>query len=84
MRPNEESCTIFADYAIRYGATQDEKLAKFALVLALCPHELKLDSATNRAILERVGEDPIVWKGAFFAKTVAQSFKRSKQQEAAA
>jgi len=81
-RFNQTAVDQFADHAIRYGITEDARLAKCAFVLAVRPHKLNSRSEPITNLLDRAGESPSLWKGAFFAKTVIASHKQAERKKA--
>jgi hypothetical protein len=81
-RCNQLAVNEFADHAVRYEITDDKRLAKCALVLAMAPQKLKWESEAIQQLLNRVGESPSLWKGAFFAKTVVACHKNARAQRA--
>jgi len=80
---NQSAIDDFAKRALIYDVTKDARLARLALILALKPNRVPLHKPAVKALLTRLGETPVLWKGAFFAKTVAASHGNAKLLEAA-
>ena len=78
--PDFENCNAFVDLAIRYGVTDDSDLARIAFFLAIQPHELDIKEFSDKDLLSLIKKNLVLWKGAFFAKTVVNSYKNQEQQ----
>jgi hypothetical protein len=64
----------FCHYAKFYGVSEDAELCKLALRLAFHPASIRFDDPTKGAeIFKRLGETPVLARGAFFAKLASDA-----------
>jgi hypothetical protein len=68
--PNStEARAEFSRYAAFYGVSTDAELCDLALRLAFHPASIRFDDPKKGAeIFKRLGETPVLARGAFFAK----------------
>ena len=75
---NTEARAEFSRYAAFYGVSKDVELCDLALRLAFHPASIRFDDPKKGAeIFKRLGEAPVLARGAFFARTRKGHPKRS-------